>query len=133
MVLVDPTFAEGETSEWCVTDEIFEIGMNWNGKLNPAWGVEMKMWPIDEVIPVVAAEATKVGPKKPAKMAGSGPGGEWADSAGNSVKWGDDGITIGNAGNGKIIISGDEINLKMSATSIAATTLGAVTVMASLF
>ena len=44
MVSVDPTFNQGETSHWCVTDDIFKIGLEWNGKMNKAWGVEMKMW-----------------------------------------------------------------------------------------
>ena len=49
MIKVDPTFAEGSESYWCVTDEIAEIGSKWNGKFNNAWGVEMKMWEIEEV------------------------------------------------------------------------------------
>ena len=44
MIAVDDTFAEGSTSFWCVTEDIFKIGMEWNGKMNDAWGVEMKMW-----------------------------------------------------------------------------------------
>ena len=44
MIAVDDTFAEGETSYWCVTDDIMEVGYEWNGKFNSAWGVEMKMW-----------------------------------------------------------------------------------------
>lgn len=47
MVAVDPTFSEGETSFWCVTKDIFSIGLEWNNKFNQAWGVEMKMWPIE--------------------------------------------------------------------------------------
>ena len=55
MVSVDPTFNQGETSFWCVTDEIFKIGLEWNNKMNQAWGVEMKMWEIEST-PIQANE-----------------------------------------------------------------------------
>lgn len=125
MISVDESFAEGSTSHWCVTDEIFKIGMEWNGKMNPAWGVEMKMWEIPEVVEPTAA---------PQKKKGSGPkpGGSWTDSEGNIVEWEDGQIEVGNKNLGTLVISDDQIRVKMNASGLAATVLSAATVMASL-
>jgi hypothetical protein len=60
---------------------------------------------------------------------GPGPGGEWSDSAGNMFKWGDKGITVGNAGMGKLIITDDEISIKMSAAALTGSMIGAMTVI----
>ena len=39
MVRVDPSFIQGETSYWCVTQDTLDLGMKWNGKFNDGWGV----------------------------------------------------------------------------------------------
>lgn len=114
MVRVDDTFEEGKTSYWCVTDEIFQIGLEWNNKFNNAWGVEMRMWPI-EAKPLQANEQT-----------GSGPGGWITDSAGNSFKWDAKGFEIGSAGKGTLVIREDEIAIKMRAIALALSVMSGI-------
>lgn len=121
MVAVDPTFNQGETSFWCVTDEIFDIGLQWNNKMNRAWGVEMKMWPV-EAKPLQANEMPQ----------GSGPGGYVEDNMGHTVKWGDEGIEVGKAGYGKIVVSEDEISVKMGATALGLSLVSGLTAMQSI-
>jgi hypothetical protein len=60
MVKVDPTFSEDTISFWCVTKDIFKIGMEWNGKMNDAWGVEMKMWEVMETLPEKETRAAEI-------------------------------------------------------------------------
>jgi hypothetical protein len=117
MLAVDKFFKEGETSFWCVTDDIFKIGLEWNNKMNSAWGVEMKMWPVEEK-PLQANEKQ-----------GTGPGGWFTDSAGNSIKWGPKGIVVGSAGKGKIILKEDEIGIKMGATTLGLTLVTGLTAL----
>ena len=83
MVRVDPSFQQGETSYWCVTPATLDLGLKWNGKFNDAWGVEAKVWKIDEVRQPETASNSPVGSKN------MKPGGKLSDSEGNIATWDD--------------------------------------------
>ena len=85
--------------------------------MNSAWGVEMKMWAVDEK------------PLKANEKQGTGPGGWFTDSAGNSVKWDARGFEIGSAGKGRIIIREDEVGVKLGATALGLSLMSGLTAL----